>query len=151
MHHLQSAVIETDATRQISSGSDRQHFFDALARDVEINNLDRICLVGRHDLVGRTAASRQMTFDRNFDGCDGVGLHLAKFRSPAPVDRGIGQVKQHIDHTRFRPVEQPSEGLCELGADALQARQRRKQGIEDSGAHGGESGEGTAESQQADG
>jgi hypothetical protein len=135
VHHLQPPVIKADAPRKITCRADRQHLFDAFARNVEIDNFDRICFVGGDDFVGRPPAPRQMPFNRDLHRGDRIGVHFAQLGPSAPVDRGMRQMKQNIDNARIWAVQQPAERLCELGTDALQARQRREQRIEDRGTH----------------
>ena len=54
----------------------------------------------------------------------------------APVDAGMGNVKQHIQNPRpRRPLEQPVEELSGLGPYAGQGRDGREEGVEEIGAH----------------
>ena len=62
---------------------------------------------------------------------------VADFRPRAPVDRGVGQMEQDVDHARaLRPVEQLVEQLGVLRADARQRAGGGEQRIEQGGAHG---------------
>ncbi len=78
-----------------------------------------------------------MLGDFCLDGDDRVGNGVTDLGPRAPVERGVGQVEQHIHHPRaFGLAEQPVEELCVLWPDPRQRSGRREQRIEKGGAHG---------------
>jgi hypothetical protein len=135
MHHLQAAVIQTDAARHVAGFADRQQFFGPFAREIEVHDLERVGFIRRDDLVWSASAPGDVTVYCHFKGGNRVGLNLVQFRARAAVDRRIGQMKQDIDDPRRLMSQQVGKRFRELRADALQTRQRRKQGIEDRGTH----------------
>ena len=67
---------------------------------------------------------------------DLVARRLGDRGPVAPVDAGMGNVKQHIQNPRpRRPLEQPVEELASLGPNAGQGRDGREEGVEEIGAH----------------
>ncbi len=93
VHHLQPAVVERDLARHPALFADREHLFEPLRRNVEIDDLQRVGVVLGEDAMRRAPAAGLVPLDRHFHSGDRVGYDFGELRPRAPVDGGIGQVE----------------------------------------------------------
>jgi hypothetical protein len=137
MDHLQMAVPEFELAGDPARLAERQRLLDPIDIGEEEDQLDIACVVLDEDFEGRLGARawrRAIFGDLDLDGCDLIARGVADFGAGAPVERGVGQVKQHIERQRAAS-EQPVEELDVLRSKPWQRRDRRKERIEQRGAH----------------
>jgi hypothetical protein len=119
----------------------RQQPVDVILAGIEIGDHETAGVVAGIDLVGRPRPVRRrgaVAVDRHRDGDDRAGHDIAQHRTGAPVDRPGRQMEYEIDHARrVLAAEQPAIEPRHLVADAGQGGDRREQGVENAGTHGG--------------
>ena len=139
MHHLQHAVVHRHGARHDAALADRQQALDVILAGIEIGDDDVAGAVARIDEIGRARPVRRgraMPVDRHRDGDDAAGHDIAQHRPRPPVDGTGRQVQQEIDDARrLLAAEQPAVEPRDLVADPRQHRDRREQGIENTGTH----------------
>ncbi len=135
VHHLQPAVIERDLARHPALLAEREHLFEPIRGNVEIDDLQRASIVLGENSIWRAPAAGLVPVDRHSHGSDRVGHDFGELRPRAPVDGGIGEMKQQVDHPRLGAVEQALIEFQKLRPDAGQLLDGSEQWVQDRGAH----------------
>ena len=140
MHDLRNAVIHLQGAGDEALGADRQELLDIAGLGAKIGEHDVAGVVAGIDEVRRAAVARRrraMPVDRDLQRHHRSRRRVADFRPRPAVDHLRGQMHQQIDQPRgLVAAEQIAQQLVLLRPDAGKARDRRKQRIEQSRAHG---------------
>ena len=119
--------------------ADRQQLLDIAGLGAEIGQHHVAGVVAGIDQIRRARVARRrraMAVDGHLQRHHGSRHGVADFRPRAAVDHAGRQMQQQIDQPRrLIAAEQIAEQLVLLRPDAGKARDRRKQGIEQSRAH----------------
>src|SRR5439155_10181414 len=136
MRDLWPAVVVIDRAADDALGADRQQPLQMVAFDAEINEAQRAGAVRAVDPIGAPAKTGFMPLDADLQRDDWARpvarIELAERRRGAAIDDPDRQMPQPIDAERAGgALDEPAE----LRSDAGQYRDRRKEPIEQSGAH----------------
>ena len=139
MHHLQHAVVKFGSAGDEAQLARRQELLQVVLARVEKCERQRAGVVAGDDPVGRARPVRRrrtVLLDGHRHRDDRAGLHIAQLGAGAPVDSAGRQMKQQVDDTRRRAIEQPLVKLLELRPDAGKAGERGEEGVEQVRPHG---------------
>ena len=139
MHDLRNAVIHLQRARHVALLADRQQLFDIAGLGAEERQHHVAGLVRGIDEVGRARIARRrrpMAVNGDFQRHHGSLHGLPNLRLRPAVDHARRQMQQQIDQPRrLIAVEQIAQQLVLLRPDARKGGDRRKQRIEQGGAH----------------
>ncbi len=139
MHDLRDAVIHLQGAGDVAFLADRQQLLDIAGLGAEKRQHHVAGLVTGIDKIRRARIARRrraMAIDGDFQRHHGSLRGIADFRPRPAIDHAGGQMQQQIDQSRrLVAAEQIAQQLVLLRPDAGKARDRSKQGIEQSRAH----------------
>ena len=139
MDDLRNAVVHLQRAGDVSLLADRQQFLDIAGLGPKERQHHVAGIVDGIDEIGRARIARRrrpVAIDGDLQRHHGSLHGLADLRPSAAVDHAGRQMQQQIDQPRrLIAAEQIAQQLVLLRPDARQARDRRKQRIEQGGAH----------------
>jgi hypothetical protein len=139
MYDLRGAVVHLQRAGNVAFLPDRQQLFDVAGLGAEKRQHHVAGIVGRIDKVGRAGITWRgwpVTIHGDFQRHHGSLYRIANLRLLPAIDHAGRQVQQQVDQPRrLIARQQIAQQLVLLRADAGEAGDRRKQRVEQGGAH----------------
>ena len=139
MHDLRNAVVHLQRARYVALLADRQQLFDITGFGAEERQHHVAGIIRGIDEVRRAGIARRgraVAIHGDFQRHHGSLYGFANLRLRPAVDYAGRQMQQQIDQSRrLVTAQQIAQQLVLLRPDARKGRDRRKQRIEQGGAH----------------